>query len=120
MSCFTMEKQENITATIQHYLHRSEAPEFQTLRVLSYARCKVVSEDLRKEEERVKTFQDFLQHLQHLIKPSARTGFYSYPRAYASINVRCIYCQGQISAWTNNKAQEMFSNMPICNKLGCS
>ena len=52
MSCFTMEKQENITATIQHYLHRSESPEFQTLRVVSYARCKVVIEDLRKEEER--------------------------------------------------------------------
>ena len=83
MSCFTMEKQENITATIQHFLHRAEAPEFQTLRVLSYARCKVVSEDLRKEEERLKTFQNFPQHLKHLVKSLAKTGFYSYPRAYA-------------------------------------
>ena len=57
MSCLTMEKQENITATIQHYVNRAEAPEFHRLRVVSYAKCIVVSEDLRKEEERLKTFQ---------------------------------------------------------------
>jgi len=73
MSCFATEKQENITATIQHYLHRAEAPEFQTLRVLSYARYTVINEELRKEEERIKTFQKFPQHLKHLIKPLART-----------------------------------------------
>jgi len=99
MSCFATEKQDNIISTIQHYLHRSEVPEFQTLRVLSYARYKVIIKDLRKEEERVKTFQNFPQHFKHLIKPLARTGFYSYPRAYASINVKCIYCQGPISIW---------------------
>ena len=73
MSCFATGKQENITETIQHYLHRAEAPEFQTLRVLSCARYKVIIVDLRKEEERVKTFQNYPQHLQRLIKPLART-----------------------------------------------
>ena len=122
MSCLTMEKQENITATIQHYLHRAEAPEFQTLRVLSYARCKVVSEDLRKEEGRLKTFKNFPQHLKHLVQSLARTGFYNNQRAYEDDNVKCIYCRGQISVWKVNdrpiiKHKKYFPTCPFIINL---
>ena len=40
MSCLTTEKQDITTKTVQHFLNRAEAPEFQTLRVLSYSDSK--------------------------------------------------------------------------------